>query len=139
MSNFTIALIDEARSVLGDTPILTNQVELNPWFRNRAIADHCMAAGIMITCYQPIAKGRLGEDPVIARIAQAHGATPEQVALAWELSQGYAAIPTSGKADRIGSNYAALDLELSAEELAAIDGLDRGIRVVDPAWGPDWD
>lgn len=139
VSNFTIALLEEACSVLGDGAILTNQVELNPWFRNRRLADHCTARGILVTCYQPIAQGRLSADPVLQRIGGNHGATPEQVALAWELACGYAAIPTSGKRERIAQNFAARELALSESEVAEIDMLDRGVRSIDPAWGPDWD
>jgi 2,5-diketo-D-gluconate reductase B len=139
VSNFTIALIEEARSILGDGAILTNQVELNPWFRNRRLADHCASVGIVVTCYEPLARGKVGADPVLQRIAQAHGATPEQAALAWELAQGYAAIPTSRNPERIAQNFAAQRLTLSPDELAEIDRLDRGIRSIDPSWGPDWD
>ncbi|EAR49733.1 2,5-didehydrogluconate reductase [Oceanicola granulosus HTCC2516] len=139
VSNFPVALLTEARALLGDVPILTNQVELNPWFRNRTLADHCMGAGIRVTCYQPIAQGRLGGDPVIARIAARHGATPEQVALAWELAQGYAAIPTSSRPEHIRGNWQAQQLDLSPGELAEIDALNRGRRSIDPDWGPAWD
>ncbi|WP_373354524.1 aldo/keto reductase [Pseudoroseicyclus sp. CXY001] len=139
VSNFTIALLDEALEILGGVPLLTNQVELNPWFRNRKLADHCTARGVAVTCYQPIAQGRLGDDPVLAEIAAAHEATPTQVALAFELSRGYAAIPTSGKPERIRANYAALDIRLTAGEIERIEGLDRGERSIDPDWGPAWD
>ncbi len=139
VSNFTVALIEEARSILGDGAILTNQVELNPWFRNRRLADHCASQGIVVTCFEPLARGRVGSDPVLQRIAGRHDATPEQVALAWELACGYAAIPTTSKPDRAAQNLAAKDLVLSAEELAEVETLDRGVRSIDPDWGPDWD
>jgi len=139
VSNFTIAVIEEARSILGDGAILTNQVELNPWFRNRKLADHCNALGMVVTCYEPLARGKVGADPALRRIADKRGATPEQVALAWELAQGYAAIPTSRNPERIAQNFAAQEVTLSSDELAEIDRLDRGIRSIDPAWGPDWD
>ena len=139
VSNFTIALIEEARSILGDGAILTNQVELNPWFRNRRLSDHCTSRGIVVTCYEPLARGKVGADPALQRIAARHGATPEQVALAWELAQGFAAIPTSRSPDRIAQNFAAQEITLSSDELAEIDTLDRGIRSIDPDWGADWD
>ncbi len=139
VSNFTIALIEEARSILGDGAILTNQVELNPWFRNRRLADHCVSRGIVVTCYEPLARGKVGADPVLQRIARHHEATPEQVALSWEIAKGYAAIPTSRNPDRISQNFAAQHLVLSRDELSEIDRLDRGIRSIDPDWGPDWD
>ena len=139
VSNFTIAQIDEAIGILGDGAILTNQVELNPWFRNRRLADHCATRGILVTCYQPIAQGRLSADPVLQRIGRDHGAAPEQVALAWELACGFAAIPTSGRRERIALNFAAREVALSASEMAEIEGQDRGVRSIDPSWGPEWD
>ena len=139
VSNFTIALIETALGTLGHGSILTNQVELNPWFRNRRLAEHCTARGIPVTCYEPLARGRVGADPTLQRIARRHGATPEQVALAWELACGYAAIPTSGNRDRMAQNLAAQGLALSGEEMRLIERLDRGVRSIDPDWGPEWD
>jgi 2,5-diketo-D-gluconate reductase B len=139
VSNFTIALVEEARRLLGEGQIATNQVELNPLFRNKKLADHCVAAGILVTCYQPIAQGRLGTDPVLQRIAERHGATPEQIGLAFELANGYAAIPTSGNPDRIRANFESRRIALSQAEIAEIETLDRGQRSIDPDWGPDWD
>ncbi len=139
VSNFTIAQVDETIDLLGENAILTNQIELNPWFRNRKLADHCASRGIIVTCYQPIADGRLTADPVLRDIAEAHDATPAQVALAWEMAMGFAAIPTSGKRERISENFGALGVVLSTSEIAAIDGLDRGVRSIDPDWGPNWD
>lgn len=139
VSNFTIALLEEAEAVLGRGRILTNQVELNPWFRNRKLADHCTARGILVTCFEPLARGKVGADPVLQRIAARHGATAEQVALAWELGLGYAAIPTSRRPERIEQNLAATRLRLSEQEMADIETLDRGKRSIDPDWGPDWD
>lgn len=139
VSNFTIALLEAAQAVLGDVGIANNQVELNPLLQNRKLANYCMEKGISVTCYLPIARGILGGVPVMAEIAARHGATPEQVALAFEFAKGYIAIPTSGRADRIRSNYLATQLRLSDAEIAAIETLDRGQRVIDPAWGPDWD
>lgn len=139
VSNFTIDLLKQAQALLGQTAILTNQIELNPLFKNKKIADHCQSAGILITCYQPIAKGRLSGEPTIEAVAKKHAATSEQVALAWELAKGYVAIPTSSKQARIRSNFEAMNLALSAQEIAAIDALSDGPRAIDPQWGPEWD
>ncbi|GHA32304.1 2,5-diketo-D-gluconate reductase B [Devosia pacifica] len=139
LSNFTIALIDKAEEILGPGTLLTNQVELNPFMQNRKLADYCMKKDIRITCYLPIAKGRLGDEPKLREIAERHNATVEQVAVAWELARGYAAIPTSSKAERIRSNFKALDLTLSPDDIELIDTIDRGDRRINPDWGPDWD
>ena len=139
VSNFPIALLEEAQAILGDVPIANNQVELNPLMQNKALANYCNIKTISVTCYLPIARGILGEIPVIAEIAARHQATPEQVALAFEFAKGYIAIPTSGRAERIRSNFLATRLTLTGEELRAIEAVDRGQRAIDPAWGPDWD
>ena len=50
-----------------------------------------------------------------------------------------AAIPKSATPAHIEANFAALDLTLSQDELAAIDALERGQRLIDPDFAPDWD
>jgi 2,5-diketo-D-gluconate reductase B len=139
VSNFPIALLQQAQSILGDIPIANNQVELNPLLQNKKLAAYCTQNNVTVTCYLPIARGTLGEVPAIADMARQLDATPEQIALAFELAKGYIAIPTSGKPERIRSNYEATKLTLSPDDIRTIEGLDAGHRVIDPAWGPAWD
>ena len=139
VSNFTIAMLEEAQVILGDIPIATNQVELNPLMQNKKLANYCTERKIPVTCYLPIARGTLGDVPVMAEIAARHAATVEQVALAFEFAKGYVAIPTSSRDDRIRSNFLATKLVLSDADMVAIEGVDRGQRVIDPDWGPQWD
>ena len=102
VSNFTIALLDRAIAVLGQGALLTNQVEVNPWFRNRTLADGCAAARASSSpATSPSPRPACARTRSCARIGAAHGAPPERVALAWELAMGWAAIPTSGDAARI--------------------------------------
>jgi 2,5-diketo-D-gluconate reductase B len=139
VSNFPIALLQETDRILGSGRIATNQVELNPLFQNRKLAGYCAGQGLLITCYQPIAKGRVARDSDLKRIAAAHGATPEQVALAWELACGHAAIPASSDAGRIASNFGALAVSLTPEDMASIATIPDGPRAINPADGPAWD
>ena len=139
VSNFTIALIDRAEKLLGPGALVCNQIELNPLFKNPRIAAHCQARGIRVTCYLPIARGRLSGNPVLAGIAERHGATGEQIGLAWEWAKGYAAIPTSSRPERIVAGFTAQRIRLSPEDLAEIDAIPDEPRVIAPAWGPAWD
>jgi 2,5-diketo-D-gluconate reductase B len=92
-----------------------------------------------LVSYAPVVKGKVLEDPVIRRIAQKHGATPGQVALAWLLAiPGVAAIPKAAGAARQAENLAACDLVLDAEDLAALSGLPKDGRTVNPPFAPDW-
>lgn len=139
VSNFPIALLKAAISQSGDGEILTNQFELNPLHTNSTLARFCQSVGVVVTCYLPIAKGRLRGEPTAEAIAAKHSATVEQVALAWELAKGYTAIPTSSRTDRIVSNFAARDLSLPPEDIAALDALPQTARAIDPDWGLNWD
>jgi 2,5-diketo-D-gluconate reductase B len=139
VSNFTIPLIKAAEAMIGTGRIVTNQIELNPLFKNAKVAAECRRRGISVTCYLPIAHGGLAGQPTLEAIAARQGASVEQVALAWELAKGYAAIPTSSRPERIASNFAALGLTLDTIDLASIDAIADGARSIDPPWGPTWD
>jgi 2,5-diketo-D-gluconate reductase B len=139
VSNFTIALIDRAERLLGPGSLVCNQVELNPLFKNPRIAAHCQQRGIRITCYLPLARGRLSGNPVLAEIAARHGVTGEQIGLAWEWARGYAAIPTSSRPERIAAGFAAQDIQLSPDDIARIEAIPDEARVIAPGWGPAWD
>jgi len=80
------------------------------------------------------------EEEVLHEIAEAHGATPGQVALSWLAHQDRVALlPRSTDPDRRRENLAALELDLSDEETGRIDELsERRHRNVDPGFAPDW-
>lgn len=70
----------------------------------------------------PNSQGRLPDSPALTSIAERHGATPFQVALAWVLRDSRViAIPKAADAAHLNDNRRALDLKLTAEELATID------------------
>ncbi|HHY50112.1 MAG TPA: aldo/keto reductase [Alphaproteobacteria bacterium] len=139
VSNFTIADLDEAERLLGPGRIATNQFERHPYLQNRKLVAECERRGIAVTCYLPLARGRCAGDPVLEPIARRHGATVHQIALAFSLCQGHIVIPTSGRHDRIRENYAAAGIRLTADEVRAIEGCDRGERQINPPWSPPWD
>lgn len=139
VSNFTIADLEEAKTVLGPGVLANHQFERHPFLQNQKLVNYCQYNGISVTCYLPLARGRCAGDPVIEQIAARHGATPHQIALAYSLNQGLIVIPTSSKHERIKENFEARDIVLSADELAAIAGCDKAERQINPSWGPAWD
>jgi 2,5-diketo-D-gluconate reductase B len=139
VSNFTIRHIERARALLGRRPLATNQVEIHVLMQNRPIVEHCRALDIHLTAYSPLARGAVAAEVVLSRIAEVHDATPGQVALAFLMMEGYAVIPSSGDRGRIEENFAAQDLQLDADEMASLRGLDRGLRLVNGPWCPRWD
>jgi 2,5-diketo-D-gluconate reductase B len=140
ISNFTVALMQEAIDVVGAQNIATNQIELHPYLQNRKVAEFAKEHGIQITSYMTLAYGEVLKDLVIEQIAKRHAATPAQVTLAWAMQLGYAVIPSSTKRANLQSNLKACDLTLSDEDMAQIADLDRGQRLTSPAsLAPQWD
>jgi 2,5-diketo-D-gluconate reductase B len=140
VSNFPIALIRVAIAAVGAGEIATNQVELHPYLQNRKLAGFAREQGIRLTSYQTLAYGKVLNDPVLAAIAQAHGATPAQVALAWAMKLGHSVIPSSTRPENLSSNLEARKLRLTDDDMARIAALDRNERVTDPSGlAPAWD
>ncbi len=140
VSNFTAALVREAQD-LADGRLAVNQVEYHPFLSQKRVREALDEAGMALTAYSPIAKGKVAEAQPIRDIARRHGKTEVQVALRWLMQQdNVAAIPKTSSPARLEQNAAIFDFELDAEEMAAIDALAvPGGRGVDPAWAPGWD
>jgi 2,5-diketo-D-gluconate reductase B len=137
VSNFNAAQLREAIDL---APVIVNQVEYHPYLDQSAVLEVCRDRGAELTAYRPLAKGEVADDPVIAEIGAAHGATPAQVALAWLVGQeGVSAVPKASSPERRRENLGALELELSADERRRIDALPKDRRAVETEWSPDWD
>ncbi len=140
VSNFTVALLQQAIDVAGADAIATNQIEISPYLTNRRVTDFARTHGVHLTSYMTLAYGKVLQERVLQEIAARHGATPAQVALAWALRQGHAVIPSSTKRENLASNLGALRLQLDEADMARIATLDRNERLANPAGvAPAWD
>lgn len=139
ISNFTIAHMEQAIAAVGAEAIATNQVEIHPFLQNRKVVDFARAKGIHLTAYMPLAYGKVMEDATLLEIAGRHGVSAAQVALAWSLQQGFAVIPSSTRRENLAANLQAQQLTLSEAEMQAIAALDRGERLANPGFAPQWD
>jgi diketogulonate reductase-like aldo/keto reductase len=130
--NFQAEHLQRLHDETGEWPSI-NQVELHPYLQQSPLRAFHAQRDIVTESWSPLASGkRVLDDPVIDEIARAHGATPAQVVIAWHLALDLVVLPKSVTPSRIVENLAAADLELTADELAAIATLDRGFRT-----GPD--
>jgi diketogulonate reductase-like aldo/keto reductase len=133
VSNFDVSDMLELVSLPGGEAVTTDQVLYNLTRRGIEydLLPWCRARGIPIMAYSPIEQGRLLGDSVLHTVAVRHGATAAQVALAWVLRQdGTIAIPRSGTPAHVQENRAALELQLTENDLAALD------REFPPPTGP---
>lgn len=129
VSNFDVDDLDEARAIAGDGRIACNQVlyHLEERAIEHAVLPWCEDHGVAVTAYSPFGHHQF-VDPrspgghALAEIAEAHGATPRQVALAF-LTRGplLFAIPKAASRHHAEDNAAAGGLRLSAAEVARID------------------
>jgi 2,5-diketo-D-gluconate reductase A len=127
VSNFLPEHLDRVAALGGSVPTV-NQIELHPALRAADVEAANRARGIATEAWSPLGQGSVLGEPVIAAVAAAHGVTPAQVVLRWHLQQGRIVIPKSVTASRIRENLDVFGFELTAVELAAIDGLDRDGR-----------
>ena len=124
VSNF---LPEHIAAIVADTGVTpaVNQIELHPRFQQRAARDFHEAHGIVTQSWSPLGQGgELLRDPAIAAAAAKHGRSAAQVVIAWHLAHGLSVIPKAADAKHLSDNFAALDLTLDDEDIAAIDALD---------------
>jgi 2,5-diketo-D-gluconate reductase B len=139
VSNYTVALIDEASRLSGDR-LVCNQFEYHPYLDQSKVLAACRAHGMASVAYSPIAKGSTKSDSVLTRIGKVYGKTGAQVSLRWLMQQGVGAIPRTSKVERLAENIDIFDFELSDAEMTEIFALaNPGGRLVDWAWSPKWD
>jgi diketogulonate reductase-like aldo/keto reductase len=124
VSNFDLDDLEDLLATPGGEGVEEDQVLYNLTRRGIewTVLPWCASRGMAITAYSPIDQGRLAGHPVLRGIAVRHRATSVQVALAWVLSHpGVRAIPRAGTEEHVRRNREALDLELSAADLVALD------------------
>ena len=124
VSNFRVDDLDAIEAATGVVPAV-NQIELHPYFQQRALRDHHRAHGIVTQSWSPLGQGDVLKNEAIVRIAGKHNRSPAQVVIAWHLAEGLAVIPKAGDAEHLADNAAAAELTLDDEDRAAIEGLDR--------------
>lgn len=126
VSNFQPDHLDVVVDRTGVVPAV-NQVEVHPYFANEAVRAATSRHGAHVEAWSPLGQGG-GEltDPVVTRVADAHGKTPAQVLLRWALDRGDIVFPKSMSKQRLAENFEVFDFALGADEVAAIAALDRG-------------
>ncbi|QMU76487.1 aldo/keto reductase [Streptacidiphilus sp. PB12-B1b] len=127
VSNFQPAHLRRLLDETGVVPAV-NQIELHPWLQQDELRAFHAEHGIATEAWSPLARGTLLDDPVITAIAARLGRTPAQVILRWHLQLGNVVIPKSVTPARISENADLFGFELTAEDLAAVAGLERGLR-----------
>lgn len=132
VSNFQIHHLQEILQTSEIIPAV-NQVERHPLLNQRDLLAFCQTNQIQLEAWSPLMKGNL-DLPLIKELAFQYNKTTAQIILRWDLQQGVIAIPKSVTPHRIEENASIFDFELSPEDVAKIDNLNKNQRL-----GPDPD
>jgi aryl-alcohol dehydrogenase-like predicted oxidoreductase len=148
VSNFSAAQMRRVADRLSrsNIPLAANEVHYSLLARkaeSNGVLDACRELGASLIAYFPLARGRLTRPPAqgktgrletlqttLTDIAQAHRASPSQVALNWLLARDPCIIPIPGASTvkNAKQNIAALDWNLTGDEFAAIDAASASWR-----------
>lgn len=124
--------VDELTKFLPQVTIMPSLVqnEIHPYYQEQDVVPFIQAYGIVVQCWYPLGgRGYTAEllgDETIREIADAHGVSPAQVILRWDLQRGIVVIPGSGTPEHIKENLDLFSFALTDEEMAQINALDRG-------------
>jgi diketogulonate reductase-like aldo/keto reductase len=122
VSNFDVALIAEAMR-LSTEPLVNNQIELHPFLDQSQTIAASRKAGMSVTAYSPVARGKVMRDAVLARVAKAHGRSPAQISLRYLVQQDIIVIPKTSRPERLKENAAIFDFQLTPAEMKEIASL----------------
>jgi diketogulonate reductase-like aldo/keto reductase len=105
-----------------------NQIELHPLLNQAELRATNTDYGIVTQAYGPLGVGNLLSNDTVGAVATAHGKTPAQVLIRWSLQLGNSVIARSSSPERLASNLAVFDFDLTDDEMTTLNGLDNGTR-----------
>ena len=125
VSNFDVDDMGDFAGLARPNGCATDQVLYNLEYRGieHDLMPYSVEQGIPLMAYSPVGQGgTLLRVPALAAVAQRHGATPAQIAIAWTLLHpNVISIPKAGTVAHVRENAAAAAIVLTPEDLAELD------------------
>jgi D-xylose reductase len=141
--NFGCSLLRDLMNQAEIQPAML-QIEMHPYLTQEKLTRFCHESGIGVTAFSPLGaqsyfqlnmaeqSESLIEHDVVKSIAASHACSPAQVLLRWGVQRGTSVVSKTSNVDRLTENLAIFDIELSGDEMTAINGLNRNRRFNDP-------
>jgi len=128
ISNFSAAQIEEIMAIATITPAV-QQVETHLFHQQSSMMEYLNNYGTVLESWFPLG-GRGNAHtfldlPEVQEIASAHGKLPVQVVIRWHLQAGHVCIPGSINEEHIKENADVFDFELTADEMAKLNALNK--------------
>jgi len=133
VSNFMQHHLEDLLGTAKIVPMV-NQMEFHPYLVQQNLLDFCSDKNIQYEAWSPMMQGRIFGIDIFKELANKYDKTIAQIVLRWDLQKGVITIPKSSKRDRILANADIFDFELTSEDMANLDSLDR-----DQRYGPNPD
>ena len=125
VSNFEPEHLDKIITETGVTPAV-NQIEIHPYWVQERMVKANAERGIITEAWSPLGRGNDAlEEPIITGLAEKYGKTAGQVILRWHVERGIVPIPKSRNLIHQRKNLAIFDFELTEEEVAQINTLEK--------------
>lgn len=123
VSNFRPQDLERLVSETGVTPAI-NQIELHPHFQQRELRQLHDDMGIVTQSWSPLGKGRAFDSDAVRSVAQETGQPAGAVIVRWHIQHGLSTLPKAASRQHMEQNFAALNFDLTEEQMARIDELD---------------
>jgi diketogulonate reductase-like aldo/keto reductase len=128
VSNFLVHHLKHLMDNLRIMPMV-NQIEFHPELIQPELLKFCLDHQIRPEAWHPIMKGKVNDIPVFQALSMKYQKSPVQIVLRWDIQKGVVTIPKSVTPERIIHNADIFDFELSPEDMAKIDHLDKFARM----------
>lgn len=133
VSNFMQHHLEDLLTTAEVVPMI-NQMEFHPYLVQQNLLNFCNDKNIIYEAWSPMMQGKIFGMDIFKELEKKYKKTIAQIVLRWDLQKGVITIPKSSNRERIISNADIFDFELSADDMAHLDSLDKGQR-----FGPDPD
>ncbi|MHD0396898.1 aldo/keto reductase [Staphylococcus simulans] len=131
VSNFNIEHLETLKAQTSIKPEI-NQVEFQPYLTQASLRNYLKEEGIQMESWSPLMNGEILENEIVNDIAKAHGKSPAQIVIRWNIENDVVVIPKSITPSRIEENIDVFDFSLTPEEIEQISSLNEDRRI-----GPD--
>lgn len=113
------ALMDKAKVMP-----MVNQIEFHPGFMQQEVVSFCRQHDILVEAWSPLGTGKMLNNETLKVIADKYGKSVAQLCVRWVLQHGVLPLPKSVTTSRIEENKRVDDLQISEEDMAAIDAME---------------
>lgn len=130
LSNFHKGHLQKIHEIAHVKPVV-DQIESHPYMNNQELIDLNKSMGVEVEVWSPLGGtgGNVLQDETLNKLAGKYKKSPAQIVLRWDIQRGVIVIPKSTHKDRIVSNLDVFDFELADGDMAAINQLNKNLRV----------